>query len=60
MKKKETSNKRRFMLNLSLVVVFFFTLLLMSGIHQGFLVLVMKLGINQYVQTFVPIVIGQL
>lgn len=56
MRRKEKSDKRQSMLNLSLFVVFFFAVLLMSGIHQGFLVLTTELGLNNTIQLFVPII----
>lgn len=53
---REKSDSRQSMLNLSLFVVFFFAVLLMSGIHQGFLVLVTSLGLSDMLQVFVPII----
>lgn len=41
---------------LSLFAIYLGVLLLMSGIHQGLVVLMNKIGMNGYIQTIVPII----
>lgn len=56
MRRKVKLNVKQTMLPLSLFVVFYFVVLLMSGIHEGFLVFLNEMNWNDNIQIIVPLI----